>query len=59
MFEFVESFLLRVSPAGIIASRFVEVVPGLDTTIVYIVDDEGTPPIALFTCLNLFWQAWE
>ena len=42
-FEFTESFLLNISPANVIASRFVQVIPGLDTAIVYIVDDEGTP----------------
>ena len=42
-FEFVESFLLSVTPADVITSRFVEVVPELSIAIVYIVDDEGTP----------------
>ena len=44
-FEFVESFLLSVTPADVITRRFVEVV--LNTSIVYIVDSDGTP---LYRC---------
>ena len=40
MFESVERFQLSIFPAGF-DRRFLEVIPELSTTFVYIVDDEG------------------